>query len=1064
MRKIYLLFSVMLLFCTIVKAQTRTVSGTVIDEKNLPIPGASIQVKGSTSGTSTDENGKYSVRVTSLQTVVIGVKFLGYNYQEKAIKANEANLDFHLTPASNGLNEVVVVGYGEQKKATLTGSVATIDVKQIQDIPSLNLASSLVGQVPGLGINTATQRPGGLVTTTIRNPVTFSKNGQGGNTLYVIDDIVRTVQDFNLLDPNEIESISILKDAEASIYGIDGGNGVIVVRTKKGKAGAPKISFSTSFGSANATQLPKTLTGLQLATWNNDYNQAANNFTIDKNGYIGGSTTNKLAAWYTPDELAYIANPANNTNYLKQFFHAADVERESINVSGGTDKVTYFMGADYVNQNSNFSGVNTDKWGLRANVEAKPAKGLTVGLNLNTEQSYNKSFWYKTAGTTESLDQDVVSQVEAQPWQKYFINGNPVLLNTSTSGSTDVDNVNLKLFQNSNNYTSSLSYVTNILAKVNYEIPGISGLTAGVTYNDNINNDFNKQFGTSFYYDRYSGLGDNGHIPGGTIVGAPILIKNGDKVAVDPAYSTVYQLDATLNYKHSFGKHNLNILGIYEQSESYHEGVTTEADGVVTGGLDNQNFTTGAQVSNQANGGVTESGKISYIGRVNYDYANKYLVQVVFRRDGTTSLSPTSQYANFPQASVGWVASDESFVKDHLPFFDLLKFRASVGETGSDNTPPYGYEQGYTYGVGSGGGAVFGEGGRGQGIKPNPIPNPIIEWDHQTKTDYGMDMAFLKNRLTVTADYYWNHNYDLLTQLNGAVPLTIGQTTPNENYNIVNTFGYEISATWRDHIGSDWSYNITPFFSWSDDKNIREDIAPGLVGTIQDRTGKSDDGGVLGFEYTNMFRTQAQLSSFMAAHPGYTINGVTPALGMLNYADLNHDGKITDADITYLTKRASNHNNLGFNFGGSFKSISLNVVTGMSWGGQGVIPGTDITQSVSKDITENKPAFWSDHWTPSNPNAKYPSPYNVSTYNMDYTSNFWFISSFSANIQMANLSYTLPAKLTKVVGVASARLYAVCTNVLTLFNPYPDNYRDPATGFLNYPNLRTISLGLNVGF
>ena len=257
MRKICLLFSLLVLLGNVLKAQNRTVSGSVTDEKDGPLPGAAIRVKGSMASTVTDVNGKYSIQVTNLQNVVVGVSYIGYTYQEKTLKVGEMNADFKLVPASNGLSEVVVVGYGEQKKATLTGSVSTIELKKVEDLPSLNLASSLVGQVPGLSVNTASQRPGQAVTVTIRNPVTYSKNGLGGNTLYVIDDVVRSVSDFNLLDPSEIESISVLKDAEASIYGIDGANGAIVVRTKKGKIGAPKISFSTSFGTENARQLPK---------------------------------------------------------------------------------------------------------------------------------------------------------------------------------------------------------------------------------------------------------------------------------------------------------------------------------------------------------------------------------------------------------------------------------------------------------------------------------------------------------------------------------------------------------------------------------------------------------------------------------------------------------------------------------------------------------------------------------------------------------------------------------------------------------------------------------------
>jgi len=1082
MRKIYLLLSVLLLLSTVLKAQNRTITGTVVDEKNAPLPGVTVQVKGSMASTATDANGKYSIKVTNLQSVVIGVKFLGYNYQEKTLREGEKNADFKLAPTNSSLDEVVVVGYGVQKKATLTGAVETIDVKKIEDIPSLNLAASLIGQVPALGV-TQDNRPGQPANITIRNPIQF--NGVYGSTdpIYIIDDIKRTAADFNALDPNEIESISILKDAEASIYGVNGGNGAILVRTKKGKNGAPKISFSSSFGSANAPQLPKMMSGIQLATWINDYTQggvqynastgAATGNTIDANGYINGVVTNKNSAWYTPDELAYIANPANNTNYLKQVFHAADNEREALSISGGNDKTTYFIGGDYVNQNSNFSGINSNKWGIRTNVETRPAKGLTVDLGLSEDQSYTRSFWYKTHGSQESLNQDVASSLSTPPWIKHEINGYPVYLN-SGSGNDVVDNVYIPLYQNSNNFTQSLNYVTNILGKVSYDIPGVSGLTASYTYNLNINNGFPEQYGTTFNYYTFSGTEDNLHIPGGTMNPVPKAIDNGNYVAVDPNYDKSYQIDAALNYHHSFGKNNITALAIYEQLDNSLNGVTTNFPLTIAGGLPNGNYTTGIATANQSNGQVAENGEISYIGRVNYDYDNTYLAQVTMRRDGTTDFAPGRQYGNFGSFSLGWVLSNEKFIKDNLSFVDLLKVRASIGSVGSDNTQAYQYLEQYNTTSGSGGGAVFNESDRGTGIKSAGINNPYTTWDHQTKTNYGVDAAFLKSRLTLTADYFWNHLYDGLGPRTSGTPFTVGNTVPTENYASANTFGYEISLGWKDRITPDWGYNITTFFSWSDDKILKQDISQGLIGTAQDRTGKSSDGGVFGYESLGIIKTQAQANQIIASRAAAAggaanvkILGMTPAPGMINYADLNGDGIVSNTDLSdekYLSHKSSNHNSLGFNFGTSYKSFSINVVTGMSWGGTGTISGADLNgfNGIKNDPTENKPVFWSDHWTPTNTNAKYPAPIWYNDY--DVTSNFWFVSSFTWNIQNINVSYSLPTKWIKVVGLSSARLYAVCTNVFNLYNPYPDDYKYGTGSVFTYPTLRTISVGLNAAF
>lgn len=1059
MRKICLLFSMLLLFSSIVHAQNRTISGTVTDDKNQTIPGATVQVKGSTNGTVTDSLGRYTITVTNLQNVVVGVKFLGYVYQEKTLRVGEKNADFRLTPTANSLNEVIVVGYGTQKKAHLTGAVATVDLKEIQDIPTTNLAAALKGTNAAVGVAGGTARPGQNASITIRNPIYLAKNGASTDPLYIIDGVKRTLSDFNLLDQSEIASISILKDAAAAIYGIEGANGVIIVTTKRGKNGAPKVSFSSSLGLADAVKLPTMMSGLQMATWLNDYEQGANNFSITPDGYIGGDLTKKDLNYYTPDELAYFST--HNNNFVNQAFKTALIEREAVNVSGGNDKVTYFAGANYVNQNSNFSGVNTNHLGFRGSMDAKIAKGLKLSLSLSEDVSKSKSYWYKLAGTTESLDNDFLSLTQAPPWQSYFIDGHPVYLSAKTAK----DNINFFAVQNSDNYTSSNNYIMNATAALTYQIPGVRGLSIGSTYNRNINNSFNKQYGTSFIYYQYSGLGDNEHIPGGDIVGTP-TIKNGDRVRLTPGYADNYQWDVTLNYDRTFGKHEINFVALYEQIENYNEGVAAEADGVILNGKDNQNFTTGTQSSNQATM-ISEGGKEAYAARLNYSYADKYLAEVAFRADANTYFPPNNQWGYFPSASLGWVVSHENFFKNNIHFIDFFKLRASIGSLGGYNTQAFQYAANYKIGTGNNGGAVLGgnNADRSIGLLPNiSIPNPYYTWDHVTKTDYGIDMEFLRNRLSLTADYFWDHHYDMLASLTSSVPVVVGAAPSTENYGIINTFGYEVSLSWKDRIGKDFSYNISPFFSWSDNKYIKYDVASGLVGTFQDLTGRSGDQGVLGYKSLGIIKTQADADAIIAARQAaaggagnVAIMGLPVKPGMINFQDVNGDGIIDSKDLQFLGHKASNHYQLGFNFGGSYKSLSLNVITSMSWGGIASLDGNSAATA-----TENRPVYWANHWTPTNTDAAYPAPYYKDDYQV--TSDFWFVNSFQWNIASANLSYTLPSKYSQALGIASIRAYVVGTNLLTLFNPYPDHYRDPSSPYASYPNLRTISFGLNFGF
>lgn len=1068
-------------------AQKKAVSGTVVNQDtNEPLQGVTVTVKGTTQTATTDAKGFFSMTVANRSRgIVLVFTYVGYDKKEISSPPNEI-ITVPLSVSNKSMNEVVVVGYGTQKRSSLTGAVSTVNLKQVEDVPNLNLSAALRGTVPGLSVSGGTARPGQGTTITVRNPVAFAKDGgQGTNPLFVIDDIIRTQADFDMLDVSQIESVSVLKDAEAAIYGVQGANGVIIVRTKRGHSGAPRLGFSTSVGAANATILPKMMNSLQLGTFNNDFTQTSayqqttstgvgvpvNQF-YDTAGYLhkadGTVASTRLASWYTPDELAYFATHSHN--YLKEAFQTAFVERAAVNLTGGSDKITYFIGGDYVNQGSNFKGINSNKYGIRANIDAKPAKGLDVMVGLSDDIYYSKSYWYKLNSTSESLDNDVASLQNVQPWQEYYINGNPVVMGGSNTGG--YDNVNYFQIRNSNNYTKSQAYTINMMGKITYEIPGVKGLTGLFTINKNINNSNGKQFGTNFLYYKYSGQGENDHIPGGTLL-STYTVQNGNRVRLNPIFANSYQMDAGFNYNRSFGKHTISAVVLYEQREQYSEGVNAESDGVVNGGLDYQTFTTSTQTSNQSSS-VSQFGFEAFISRLNYSYNGKYLLQLVYRADGSSRFATGHNWGGFPAASVGWVISEEPWMRDRFAWLNTMKVRASVGLTGTDNTKPYQYQANYNLGTGSSGGAVFNEGDRSIGVKPNvAIPNVNVTWDHVTKTDYGLDMGMLNNRLTFSGDYFWSHGYDLLTTLSSSVPATIGASVPTENHNIVNMFGVELQAGWRDIIGRKFTYSFTPFFTWSDNKNILIDVASGNVGGPLDLTGKSSDIGVYGYKSLGIIRTQADANAIIAARSQaaggtnkVSIFNTPVQPGMINYLDVNNDGVIDAKDQIYLTHKSSNHYGLGLNFSLGYDGLTLNVIAGMSWGGWSTIDGqkpfNQSSSSTGASVQDNRPAYWVNHWTPDNANAKYPAPYFQSDYQV--TTDFWLVKATSLNITSATLSYTLPSAWIGKVGMSSARAYVVATNPFQFINPFPGHYRDLQTALYTYPSLRTVSVGLNVGF
>ncbi|MGN8056772.1 SusC/RagA family TonB-linked outer membrane protein [Pedobacter sp. 22163] len=1059
LRKISLSLLFMLLASTILFAQDRKITGKVVDQADgQGIPGVNVSLKGIPSNVSTNSDGNFTIQVKSDADVLV-FSFIGYVRQQITV-GKQTNINIRLVSDNKSLEDVVVVGYGTQKKISLTGAISTVNMKDIEDIPTTNLAAALRGQLPAVSVAGGVSRPGENATITIRNPIFFAKDGKT-DPLYVIDDIQRTITDFNALDASEVESITILKDAAAAIYGILGANGVVVVKTKRGKAGAPKISYSGSYGLTDATMLPKMMNGLDQAVYLNDYTQAQNNFLVQPNGnYTNPATgvTTKITSYYTPDELDYFSK--NSQDYLAQAWQSSYIMRHALNITGGNDKATYFAGGSYTSQNSNFKGVNTDRLTFRASADAKVANGLKVGVSVSGNINYNKRYYFKQG--SESLDNDFKSLLASPQFVPFYVDGLPVLQAPNTG---TVEGANFFEVQRLNNYTLQNTTGINLQATAEYEIPVVKGLKASLNFNRNINNDFSKQYGTRYNLYQFEGLGDNKHIVGGKVTNI-ISAKNGDIVRFTPGRVDVYQLNGLLSYARKFGKHDISAIALFEQQHTSGESLAVSREGTLVGGLDNMNFATGVQATDQV-GRLNEFGRLAYATRINYAYADKYLLEVSLRTDANNNFAPGQQYGFFPSASLGWVISEEGFFKNKVKFVNFLKIRGSVGLLGNDSSKPYLYQENYKLETGKS--AVFGgNNDRGLNYAPNIIiANANTTWDSNLSTNLGVDAQFLDNRLSLTADGFFAHRYNMLSALTSSVSVLIGANPPTENFAKVNTFGYEISAGWRDKIGKDFSYNFNPFFTWNDNKLLIADQPLGNVGTYLDILGQSSDRGAFGYHYLGMFRSQSEADAFAAANPKYTVLGQKPMAGMLYYADVRGpkvngvytgpDGIVDENDQDYLTDKSSNHYALGLNFGGAYKGISLNVTMGMSFGGQDAIEGDARKRATS---TVNRPAFWSDHWTPENPNAKYPSPYYSATY--DLNSSFWFVSSYTFRVSNINLAYSFPAKITQKMGIGSLKASVIATNPFNFYNPY--TYRDNASSYNVYPNLQSVSFALNVGF
>src|SRR5699024_4763350 len=460
----------------------------------------------------------------------------------------------------------------------------------------------------------------------------------------------------------------------------------------------------------------------------------------------------------------------------------------------------------------------------------------------------------------------------------------------------------------------------------------------------------------------FSMLGKHKHIYGGQIENK-IRNKNGDRVRINPAYTKAYQLNTILTYDRQFGKHHISVLALAEQSESYYETVRAMKEGVADVGMDYMRAAFGDMTTTNS---ATEAATLSYAGRVNYNYAGKYIAEFDWRYDASTKFAPEYRWGFFPSFSAAWILSKEDFFYSN--FIDFLKFRGSAVFLGRDRTSDWSWMQEYSLQAG-GHGAVFGgNSDMGVGVKLENMPNPFIQWDNIDEYNFGIDAILFDNRLNINMDGYYNHGYDLLSTLSQTVPFTVGSQMPAENFATVNSMGYELSLTWNGKIGNDVLYSVTTGAGYENSKNVKIDVSSGQKNTWEDLTGKYNRNlGTKSFVYEGMYRTQDEVDQFLEKHPDYTIFGQKPEPGMLYYEDVRGpkqadgtfaepDGKITDDDRDWLLLKR------GFIKGVSFtlrwKGFQDHIKTSFSIGSEEFIPG-----SARKILTTRAsgPAFWTDH-------------------------------------------------------------------------------------------------------
>ncbi|RGX44419.1 SusC/RagA family TonB-linked outer membrane protein [Bacteroides thetaiotaomicron] len=1079
-------------------AQNQTVTGLVVDVSGEPIIGATVMVVNGTVGTVTDIDGKFNIKVAPKSK--LKVSFVGYTSQ---IISDLKNPRIVLLEDQLKLDEVVVLGdYGSQKLRNATGAIETISTEELKDLSVGSLGDALAGKINGLHVSLSGGRPGSTPSLQIRqssvNTTITPSSDLGGNAsptpLYVIDGFIADEGAFNNLDINEVENVTVLKDAAAAVYGARAAYGVVLVKTKQGKVGAPKISYSGQFGYTDALMLPKMLNAYDYGRIYNAA-RAANTATKDQ------ESDDLRVQLFQSDELE--AMKGMNYNLLDKEWSAALTQRHSVNISGGTEKATYFGGVSYYQQEGNIGRLDYNRWNYRAGVNANISKWMKASLQVSGNYGEtNKPKNVKGGGS----DGDFESLMLHVPYVPDQVNGYYIFHSgmENITNPSDQQKYNFAAVQNASDNVENQNQNFSLNGSLEYDFGWskyLRGLKVKASYSKNISTGKTNTIGTKIdVYRLISRGGSGGHLYVGDEIeyNANTLglyeLNNGNSLGRSMNRSDSYQMNLTVSYARQFGKHYVSGLFSIEKAESEWE----DLNGSLTDPLP---FTDGqsSSVDSNAEGFAqtvtfnrSESGMLSYVGRVNYSYDDKYLFEFMLRSDASAKFAPQNYWGMFPSWSAGWVISDEKWFDKDKTKIDFLKIRGSFGILGKDNVNAWLWTQLYTRNPDKG--PIFGTNSSTNTSATIRMPkqgvNPDVHWDKTYKTNFGIDMAFLKNRMSANLDFYYDMGREMFASHQGTsyYPNTVGIQPAPENFGEVDTYGVELSLGWKDKIGKDISYWVKLTTGYNDNK-IRETGWKAAYDFDKLVRNERSDRGLWGYECIGMFRSYQEINEYfdkysITKYLGNTKENVHP--GMLIYKDVRGqydestgtfgpaDGIVDEQDYIKISHRASNPYGGTLNFGFSYKDFSISAQFGASWGAYSLVPTTMRKESYSE--YSNVSAMWKDMFVyediydannivtvAQNRNAKYPN-IRYSSVN-GAPSTFWKVSAATVQLRNMTVAYALPKEWLKIIGISSCRFNLTCQNVFNFLNPYPEGaWASWAGSYGYYPNLRKFTLGVNVSF
>lgn len=1018
-----------------VNIRQNVVTGTVSDETGGIMPGVSVMVKGTKTTVVTNAEGKYSIRIPADNATLI-FTYVGYTSLELPV-AGKSVLNAKLSPDAKSLNELIVVGYGTQKKETVTGSISQIKGAELVKSPAPNLSNSLAGRISGVVSNNRGGEPGyDGSDITIRGQATTGSN----SVLIVVDGIPGQIGGLDRLDPNDIESVSVLKDASAAIYGNRAANGVILITTKRGKIGKPMINYSFNQGFSSPTRLPKLADAATYAQLMNEIN-----FDSSPSGGMNQSYSEAQIQKFRDgsDPLLY-----PNTDWAKTVLKdVAKQSQHNLSVSGGSEDVKYYLSLGTVNQDGLYkNGVaNYKQYNFRSNVDANISKRLKVGLLLSGREE-DRKFPITGAGDLfRSIyrAKPIIAAFYPNGFPTRGIEGlNPAVLATDLGGS-------------SNNPTQ----VLNAILKGSYQIPGIEGLSADGFFSVDKSNVFTKAFNKPYLLYEYQ--------PATDTYTSGIYGGNNNKATLKESQKreSLITSNIKLNFARHFGLHDINAFVGYEQSKNNLEFfdadrfnyLSTQLPELSQGGSAATDFLNSGYSSNYT--------RQSIISRIAYSYDDKYLLEGQLRRDGSSIFAKGNQWGTFPSVSAGWRINKEKWFSENVSFFDELKLRASYGSLGNDNVKAFQYYDNYVL-VGNGFVAQAPGAGSSPTIQPGvglaKLANPNITWEVAKKLDIGVNATFLKN-FTVEAIYFKQKRSSILAARNASLPGSSGivnpfddkspnytPLVPSENIGKVNSEGFEGTLGYS-HRGSEFNWGVSGNFTYAKSKIIFIDEASGTL-DYQRQTGGPLNSYLL-YKSIGIFRTQADLDKFPHL-PGATV-------GDLIYEDYNGDGVLNADDMTRQKYGNIPQITYGLNFNASYKNFDLSVL----FAGQAQVSQYVLPESGS---IGNFYSSWADNrFSVSNPNGTFPKVTERASNAISggsYRNTFWLNNASFLRLKNVELAYNLKADFLSKIKISGVRLYVSAFNLFTITKVKDYDPEGSSESGQFYPQQRIINLGANIKF